>query len=154
MERRKPRKRLVDWNQYMQAMWTKAVGYSGATAVTLCGAGFLILGVMLFWNGLHHQDPTYRASIMQCGFGCWIGAALTIWYATLLFRDTRRIEPVALITKHNVQELPVDETLLRGSHRPTAEPQDELLRATGQKSETPSDQLLRPDGDGPSERFL
>ncbi|MCW3053424.1 MAG: hypothetical protein JWN14_2594 [Chthonomonadales bacterium] len=143
MGRRKPQKRLVGWNQYVQAMWSKAVGYSGATAVTLCGAGFLILGVMLFWNGLHQEDPTNRASIMQCGIGCCIGSALTIWYATILFSDTRQIEPVELITRHNVQELPVDETLLRGSHRPAIDPQTDLLRATGQEPEAHSEQLLR-----------
>jgi len=143
MSRRKPQKRLVGWNQYVQAMWAKAVGYSGAIAVTLCGAGFLILGVMLFWNGFHHQDSTYRASIMECGIGCCIGSALTIWYATILFQDTRQIEPVELITRHNVQELPVDETLLRGSNRPAIDSQSDLLRATGQETEAPSEQLLR-----------
>jgi hypothetical protein len=143
MTKRKPQKRLVGWKQYVRTTWAKGVSYSGATAVTLCGVGFLVLGAILLRDGFGYANSADKASIVMGGIGCCIGAALTIWYATTLFKDAHQIESVELITRRNVKELPADETLLRGSDRPRTDSYDELLRATGQEPETPSEQLLR-----------
>ena len=142
MNRRKPRKRLVGWKQYARTTWAKGIGYSGATVVSCCGVGFLVLGLILLWQGFQISEPTARMSIVMGGVGCGIGSFLTLWYATTLFKDAQQIEPVELITKYNVKDLPEVETLVRGS-TVRLRTQAELLRAAGQGLETPTEQLLR-----------
>jgi hypothetical protein len=143
MSTKKPKKRLVGWKQYAWTTWAKGIGYSGSTVVTCCGVGFLFLGLILLWQGFQKSVPMNDMSIVMGGVGCCFGSFLTIWYATTLFKDARQIEPVELITKHNVKDLPEVETLVRGSDRSPTDQQAELLRPAGQGAETPSEQLLR-----------
>ena len=138
----KPRKRLVGWKQYAWTTWAKGIGYSGTTFVTCCGVGFLVLGLILLWQGFPIESAE-GMSIVMGGVGCCIGSLLTLWYATTLFKDAQQIEPVELITKHNVKDLPEVETLVRASDLPHSLPQAELLRAAAQGSETPAEELLR-----------
>jgi hypothetical protein len=68
---------------------------------------------------------------------------LTLWVGKSMYTRAGNMEPVTLITRHNIADLPAVETLVRASALPPSHQQSELLRAAPQGSETPPEELLR-----------
>jgi hypothetical protein len=56
-------------------------------------------------------------------------------------------EPIAIVTRHNVGQLPDQDSLVRSSDLPE-EPSRELLRIVAQDQETRTEQLLRSTPEG------
>lgn len=79
------------------------------------------------------------------------------WFVLLAFasisllalglRTKRRVEtaePVRPLTRHTVNHIPAEESLVRASEEPLAGQEKILLRAAKANEETPAEQLLRP----------
>jgi hypothetical protein len=139
----KPRKRLVSWQQCLGIKGVKGAGYSFSIVCILGGLLFLFFGLMFAASGLserHIEGPLEW--ILPGGFMSGLGIA-TIRGGKMLFKYTKEIPPVQLITHHNTGQLPEVETLVRASDLPTSHQQANLLRAAPQGSETPAEELLR-----------
>lgn len=144
MSEAKPRKRrLVHKQEYLDSQWAKGFGYSLSVTFGVGGLVFLVMAVAVTGLGLLHfskPDQT-NYTILSVFFG---GFGLTaMWFGKILFRSANHIEPVVLITKHNANQLPDAETLVRGSDCPAVDQHAELLRAAQHGPQTPADQLLR-----------
>jgi hypothetical protein len=146
----KPRKRVVSKGQYISYLAKKAglssvsglLFCSGLMGLLLAGCGLLASVLMLFGSASPGSDLPISL----------IWASLSIGVASLLverigfegIKEAQKMTPVLPLTRHNVEQLPEPESLVRASSEPAAEQCDVLLRAAHPGQETPAEQLLRP----------
>ena len=141
MSTMKPYKRLVDWKQYLLTLLEKGLGYTAATFTVCSGLFFLLLAVFCLWFGAHsgadRNTPIWGAGLMGV-----LGVAV-LSQGRSMFKNAKKVEAVAPITRHNTGLLPEVETLVRASDSPPSQQQTELLRAANCGKGTPAEELLR-----------
>ena len=134
----KPPKRLVGKLEYMGILCAKGTNTAVSGAFMIAGA-VLALGALV-------------AFLFVGDYGIWSlltgGVLGLLGYACVrisedINQDSRQMERVALLTKHNTGELPEVESLVRASDVPASQQQTELLRAAQHGKVTPPEELLR-----------
>jgi hypothetical protein len=142
----KPKKRLVGWAEYCDAVSTRgatslvagALGFGGSLLLSVAGSAVILMLVQL-WQ----RDISGAMFCAVVGAITGLFGAIGTWLARFFFAEARKITPVALLTKASARDLPEVEVLVRGSDLPPPAQQAELLRAAGKGAETPPEQLLR-----------
>ena len=150
MSKKKPQKRIVSKERYVQVMGKKVGFYSIAVCSLGIGSISLLYMFSVWCNAVNayvrNDVHTYHVANDTLGnfwpflFGWFV---LWMWISRKLFRDGKAIEPVQPITERNTHLLPLQDTLVRSSDLPPSEQQAELLRAVQTGQETPPEQLLR-----------
>jgi hypothetical protein len=146
----KQRKRIVSKEQYITYLAKKA-GLSSVSGLLFCSG---LMGLLLAGCGLLASVLTLFGSASSDSdlFISLIWASSSIGVISLLvgrigfegIKEAKKMTPVLPLTRHNVNQLPEPESLVRASAEPPAEQSDVLLRAAQPGQETPAEQLLRP----------
>jgi hypothetical protein len=146
--------RIVPWTSYLRIAGKGiALKFSCATLVGIAGVSSLLSCLLLFiclsaW--ISWRDKPWDEDMIDLVRGAgWFGTVFGIGGLTSLFgavktwQGAKKVEPVALLTKHNTGQLPEVKTLIRASDVPPLHQQAELLRAAQHGNETPAEELLR-----------
>ncbi|MCW3094972.1 MAG: hypothetical protein JWL77_590 [Chthonomonadaceae bacterium] len=143
----KPQKRLVSKGQYLKTLGDKGASYAAGVFYGLLGVPFLLISLFCFVIGLYglffSGFPSEISIVLFIAVISLILSMGAFWGCTSYFKRAQEIELVAPITRHNTDQLPAVETLVRASDAPPSHQQAELLRASPQGSETPPEELLR-----------
>lgn len=146
MNDRHTRKRLLEWPEYLDAVGTKGATTLVAGVGGLVGEGMLTAAA---GAGLYAIVTVFQGDFGGALGWLVIGVVLALfggvarWLSQFFFNEMRSAPPVGLLTKSSARSLPEEETLMRGSDRPSEAEQAELLRAARTEPETPPEQLLR-----------
>ena len=92
-------------------------------------------------NPHKHVLPAYYLFGIAGGFSG--GSLLSFWFGKRLLLQVKSLEPIVPSTRHNIEQLPPEKSLVRASSSQDAPPETILLRAAA-PSVTPPEQLLRP----------
>jgi len=130
--------RLVGKTEYLEIQFVKGASVAIGTA-NMIGGILLVIGALtaLFFIG------DYGMWSLFGGVSLGVLGGVRIRVGIEILKDTGKMKPVALLTKHNTGDLPEVETLVRASDLPPLHQQAELLRAAQPKQETPPEELLR-----------
>jgi len=142
MSKPKSQRRLVSREEYFQTVRKKSSLYSLSGAAVGLGLFCLFASASNAWFCLWEFHRDIGAYFLWNGGLAVFGLATMVW-GRFVFKYTREMERVTLITRHNTAYLPDIETLVRGSTQPSTAPQTELLRAAASTTDTRPEQLLR-----------
>jgi len=140
-------KRLVLKQLYIKTLLAKGGLYSASFLLCVGALVFLVTALLLILTavlfGGDGSDAVARTGVFLYAGGFGALCLASIWLAVKMFNKAEKIEEVALISRHNIGDLPEVETLVRGSAPSATAQQNELLRAAGPSTQTPPQILLR-----------
>lgn len=137
-------RRPVPLAQYLRYLGNRTALFSTGGAMTLMGAAGLLL------IGLFVVSPT-RCDLLMPACSTWpllllllfpISLSLMGWGERTIGR-ARHMEALAPWTRHNIDLLPDQHSLVRASMRTSEKPAAVLLRPSGAAISDPPEQLLR-----------
>ncbi len=150
------RERFVTWREYL-AKKTLRTGLAGLGVVvglvgvlsTICLIFAIIVYSVLLSTapyGDHFRLPTAQSLILAAA--CAAGAGLACWAllraGRAMLEAAEDVPIVTLITRANIAELPADQSLVRGAHRPEHDLAESLLRGAGSPNSGSAEDLLHP----------
>ena len=135
----KPKKRLVSKGRY-------ALDLAGGFGIVLTGGVLMVIGFIgaaicciSFIAAARYASPY---ALFPLCYGMF--SALVAYGGYTLINTVDAMEKLEPITRHNVAQLPAEESLVRPSSADSIPQEQSLLRATTATDETPSIELLRP----------
>ena len=138
------RKQLVSKGRYARLVTRRAALLSVSTLLSTVGAVVLCSVVWAINDALRSSHPGRSWLTIGLGSaGSAFFAAYSFFVASLAYKEERKVERVAPLTKRAADRLPPEESLVRASDISASGQQAELLRMAAQGPETPAEQLLR-----------
>lgn len=147
----KRQRKVVSKARYILYIVDKAtLSFWGAVVAFIGLLGFVLLAFLLIGfveriiqrHSLQFSDIYYLLLTLFLVGG---GSFVLVYAGVHEAKDaTAGMEPVAPLTRNNLELLPAEKSLVRDSSEPTAAQEAVLLRPAQAGQETPSEELLRP----------
>lgn len=162
IQENRPRKRVVSKKAYARNMGRKASTASAGIVLFVISlvAGLMSIGILTEMTSdvLAHRLPLRLSLLMFVITGLLgSGAIFLIRLGRRAVREAREIDAGVPLTRGNIGNLPVRESLVRASNQPVQEQKTVLLRAATSANTTPAEQLVRafhePDQEQETARF-
>jgi hypothetical protein len=142
------KKRVVSKSEYAAHLARKTTFKTGSTMMSVGGGIIVTLALVGYWVTLPilRDQPSWLTILFLLAWPliCIAGVMWCIREGAALNKQAEEVEPLLPPTRHNIEQLPAEETLVRASTEPIHEQEKVLLRAATGAEETPPEQLLRP----------
>jgi hypothetical protein len=111
-------------------------------ATAAIAAGIISVVNFVCWIVIAYVSQKDTLKVWLCCNLLSLGISLMFLLGALMFRTSKLIEPVEILTHHNAHLLPLQETLVRVSGAPSNESGADLLRTTRASADPHQEELL------------
>ena len=136
-------KRLVSKGRYAWLITERTTLAIGAVVFLCLGLTTLFGAVIFLMTAFNRNLPIGPSIFLGVGLSLTCVSAYMFFSAFRFYKNEKKIERAAPITRHTSHLLPPEESLVRASAIPASRQQSELLRAAQHGKETPAEELLR-----------